>query len=123
MSQIYDHQLEPYSLTITQYGLLSHLKSFDGIGVGALAAKLVMDPTTLTRNLRPLERRGYVSLGRDPKDRRNRTLHLTSEGRAIREEAKPGWQAAQEKVAKALGAPDNAMLAATIDRLIEELND
>ena len=48
---------------------------------------------------------------------------LTSEGRAIREEAKPGWQAAQEKVAKALGAPDNAMLAATIDRLIEELND
>ena len=53
MSQIYDHSLEAAGMTVTQYGLLGHLARYDGIGIGALAEKLIMDPTTLTRNLRP----------------------------------------------------------------------
>jgi DNA-binding MarR family transcriptional regulator len=48
-------------LTVTQYSVLGHLVTFDGISIGELAEKLVMDPTTLTRNLRPLEREGLVA--------------------------------------------------------------
>ena len=70
VSQIYDRSLEPLGLTVTQFSLLGHLGSFDGIGIGALAEKLVMDPTTLTRNLRPLQRQGFVVLAADPHDRR-----------------------------------------------------
>ena len=122
VTQIYDQQLEPYSLTITQYGLLGHLKRFDGIGVGALAEKLEMDPTTLTRNLRPLERRGFVTLTRDPIDRRNRNLNLTEAGREKLAMARPGWEAAQKIVGDALGQEDGIILASTIDRMIEELH-
>ncbi|MCF8465961.1 MAG: MarR family winged helix-turn-helix transcriptional regulator [Sneathiella sp.] len=123
MTQIYDQQLEPYSLTITQYGLLGHLKRFDSIGVGALAEKLVMDPTTLTRNLRPLERKGFVTLSRDANDRRNRNLNLTETGREKLAAARPGWEAAQKIVGDVLGQEDGAMLASTIDRMIEELRE
>ena len=50
MTQIYDQHLEPFGLTVTQFSLLGHIRSFDGIGIGALAEKLITDPTTLTRN-------------------------------------------------------------------------
>ena len=60
MTQIYDRHLEPTGLTITQYGLLSHLRSLDGVSIGALAERLVMDPTTLTRTLGPLVTAGRM---------------------------------------------------------------
>ena len=66
VSQIYDRALEPCGLTVTQYGLLGHIAAFDGIGVGALAARMVMDPTTLTRNLKPLLEQALVVLVPDP---------------------------------------------------------
>lgn len=123
ITQIYDQQLEPYGLTITQYGLLGHLKHFDGISVGVFAEKLVMDPTTLTRNLRPLERQGFVTLTQDDKDRRSRNLHLTETGRKKLSAARPGWEAAQKKIENVLGPEDNSLLALKIDRMIEDLRD
>ena len=80
VSQIYDRSLEAAGMTVTQYGLLGQLARFDGIGIGALAEKLIMDPTTLTRNLRPLERQGFVSMKADRRDKRSRCLHLTASG-------------------------------------------
>src|SRR5436309_368876 len=91
ITQIYDGYVEPFGLTITQFGLLAHLRVLDGISVGALAEKLVMDPTTLTRNLRPLERRGLVKLKPDPEDRRARSLHLSEAGRELLRAARPAW--------------------------------
>ncbi|MEX1035923.1 MAG: MarR family winged helix-turn-helix transcriptional regulator [Sneathiella sp.] len=123
VTQIYDQHLEPYSLTITQYGLLGHIRRFEGIGIGALAEKLVMDPTTLTRNLRPLERKGYVTLTPDDKDRRSRKLNLTRSGSEKLTAAKPGWRAAQEKIAAVLGPDNNAMMIDTIDQMIEDLKE
>lgn len=122
VSQIYDRHLEPYGLTITQYGLLSHLKTLDGIGVSALADLLVMDPTTLSRNLRPLEREGYVAISRDPKDRRNRQLHLTEMGRETQKRAYPGWAAAQAQIDETLGPEAGALLADTVDGMLEKLH-
>ena len=121
VSQIYDHYLEPHGLTVTQYGLLGHLRAFDGVSVGGLARKLVMDPTTLTRNLRPLERRGLVHSATDPGDRRNRKLSLTPAGRTAWTRARPGWEGAQRRVADALGAEQRAALAAIIDAMLAEL--
>src|SRR5258705_4629997 len=81
VSQIYDRALEPYGLTVTQYGLIGHIGVLDGIGIAALAAKMVMDPTTLTRNVKPLLQQGLLVLVPDPRDRRARRLHLTEAGR------------------------------------------
>lgn len=121
VSQIYDEHLAPLGLTITQYGLLGHLKALDGITIGALAEKLVMDPTTLTRNLRPLERQGFLVFAADPNDKRSRRLHLTDAGRATFDRAKPAWVKAQRHVEQALGGDETAALAAALDRALERL--
>ena len=112
VSQIYDGHLEPAGLTVTQFGLLAHLERLAGIGVGALAEELIMDPTTLTRNLKPLERRGLVESAPDPRDRRARRLSLTGAGRAALSSARPAWAAAQREIEQALGGEATALNAA-----------
>ena len=121
VSQIYDHSLEAAGMTVTQYGLLGHLARFDGIGIGALAEKLIMDPTTLTRNLRPLERQGFVTMKPDRRDKRSRCLHLTANGRAAFENAKAAWTRAQRRVEQALGGSETAALNAALDHVLEKL--
>ena len=91
VSQIYDRYLASFGLTVTQYGVLGHVVSFDGISIGALAEKLFMDPTTLTRNLSPLQRLNLVVVKPDRHDRRSRRLHVTPSGRKAFARAKPGW--------------------------------
>lgn len=122
VSQIYDRSLEPFGLTVTQYSLLSYLHAFDGISIGMLADKLVMDPTTLTRTVRPLERQGYVVLAPDPNDRRSRCLRLTRTGRAILSLAKPAWARAQRHIDKALSDAGVPQLNATLDRVLQHLS-
>jgi DNA-binding MarR family transcriptional regulator len=121
VSQIYDEHLEPFGLTITQYGVLGHLASFDGISIGELAQKLVMDPTTLTRNLRPLERQGLVVVKPNRRDRRARSLQLTASGRKVFARAKPGWTRAQCHVERILGEIETPALNAALDWVLEKL--
>ena len=108
-------------MTVTQYALLGHLARFDGIGIGALAEKLAMDPTTLTRNLRPLERQAFVTMKPDRNDKRSRCLHLTAGGRAAFENAKPAWVRAQRHIEKVLGGAESSALNAALDRVLERL--
>jgi DNA-binding MarR family transcriptional regulator len=118
VSQIYDRSLAAVGLTVTQYGLLAHLARYDGIGVGALAEKLIMDPTTVTRNLGPLERQGLVVLKADVSDRRARTLHLTAGGRKALERARPAWARAQRDIEAAYGAGELKALHAMLERVL-----
>lgn len=121
VSLIYDRHLEPHELTITQFGLLAQVDRFDGVGIGELADKLIMDPTTLTRNLRPLQQRKLLVLAPDPNDRRSRCLHLTEAGRTALAEARPAWAQAQRQIDAAFGAGDTAKLRDTLDRFLERL--
>jgi DNA-binding MarR family transcriptional regulator len=120
VSQLYDGCLAAYGLTITQYGLLAHILRLDGISIGALASELVMDPTTLTRNLRPLRKRNLVALVVADADKRARVLRLTADGLALLKEARPGWEAAQLQMAEVL-AEDLAPLSDAIDRMLARL--
>jgi DNA-binding MarR family transcriptional regulator len=121
VTQIYDRILAAAGVTVTQYGLLGHLAAFDGIGIAALAEKLIMDPTTLTRNLRPLERRGFVAIKTDRHDKRSRRLHLTASGRKVFANAKPAWVRAQRQIEQALGEREIPVLKAALDRVVERL--
>jgi DNA-binding MarR family transcriptional regulator len=121
VSQIYDQALEPYGFTISQYGILVNLRQLDGASIGQLAERMVMDPTSLTRALKPLERQGFISLATDPNDRRSRRLSLTPEGLAAMRAAKPGWIKAQSAVEQALGADETQLLHASLDRALDRL--
>jgi len=121
VSQIYDRHLEPFGLTVTQYGVLGHLATFGSISIGELAERLVMDPTTLTRNIRPLLRRGLVAVRPHRRDRRLRLLNLTAGGRKAFTRAKPGWLRAQRHIEQVFGEMETPALHAALDRILERL--
>jgi DNA-binding MarR family transcriptional regulator len=66
--------------------------------LGETAAFLAMDRTTLTANLKPLERLGYVKIVPDKDDKRSRRLILTSAGRKVLAAAVPIWRATHDEV-------------------------
>lgn len=87
----FDDALRPLGLTSGQFSLLMSLNRPAPPPLGAVADLLAMDRTTLTANLKPLERRGLTQTGTDPADRRSRLLSLTDQGRAKLAEATPIW--------------------------------
>lgn len=113
VSQAYDAALKPAGLKATQFTLLAVLAGRGPMPLTRLAEVLVMDRTTLTRNLKPLEAKGWVETGRE-RDERVRLIGATEAGRAVVAQATPLWAAAQAKVTAALG-PDR--LAGLLDGL------
>jgi DNA-binding MarR family transcriptional regulator len=115
MTQIYDHALAPVGLTVGQYSLLSILMRAEGASIGELADEVDMDPTTLTRNLQPLQREGLLRIAVSEKDRRVRMVFITEKGKAKRAEAGPLWRAAQDRVDATLGET----VVGNLDRLLD----
>jgi DNA-binding MarR family transcriptional regulator len=102
LTQIYDDALRPIGLGANQVAILSVVKAMGYASIGELAVPLVMDRTTLTRNLKPLLDAGYLE-SREGKDRRRRLIGLTPKGQRILNDAIPVWQEIQTRVADTLG--------------------
>ena len=102
MTQAYDAALEPCGLRATQFSVLVGLSLGERFPISRFADALVMDRTTLTRNLRPLERRGLVRIEPGP-DRRERYITLTGAGREALAKALPVWRTAQARALKQIG--------------------
>lgn len=110
ITQLYDQHLADVGLSSSQYGVLSHLDRLGSVGVAALAQAMVMDRTTLTRNLAPLERAGLVEIVPGKDDRRRKDLALTPAGRDKLKAARPHWRRAQAAFEKHFGTEDAAAL-------------
>ncbi len=102
LSQFYDEILQPSGLRGTQFTLLVTIAWAGSIPLSQLAEKLVMDRTTLTRNLKPLEKDGLVQsvVG---EDQRTRLVRLTEAGEEILLKALPLWEQAQSQIVNGLG--------------------
>jgi DNA-binding MarR family transcriptional regulator len=112
VSQLYDQHLAATGLKGTQFSIVARLAIGGPRSINDLARELVMDRTTLGRNLRPLERDGLVALEVDPDDRRSRRLSVTARGAALYERARPAWKAAQQRFEKSFGKERAAALRA-----------
>jgi DNA-binding MarR family transcriptional regulator len=88
----FDTAFRPFDLTNGQFSLLMSLNRPDPASMKSVANLLAMDRTTLTAALKPLERRGLVTVTIDPTDRRGRHLALTPRGRQLLAAALPIWQ-------------------------------
>jgi DNA-binding MarR family transcriptional regulator len=109
----YDAALRPTGLSNWQFGLLMMLVRDEAPTIGELAQDLATDRTTITANLKPLDRRGLLAVRADAQDRRVRRIVLTDEGRALLTEAIPLWETAQAACTAQLGSVDqNAFRAA-----------
>jgi len=88
----FDDLFRPLGITQGQFSLLMSLNRPEPPVLGSVADLLAMDRTTLTANLKPLQRRGLVRVKVDEEDRRSRRLALTADGRALLAEATPLWK-------------------------------
>src|SRR3974377_748781 len=77
ITQFYDQFLAASGLRTTQFSVLAKLRRLGAMTINALAAEMVMDRTTLGRNIRPLERDGLIAVEEGRRDRRSKTLRLT----------------------------------------------
>jgi DNA-binding MarR family transcriptional regulator len=88
----FDTAFRQFGLTNQQFSLLMSLNRPEPASMSKLAGLLAMDRTTLTAALKPLERRGLVTVTVDPADRRSRRLALTPLGHELVAAAVPVWQ-------------------------------
>ena len=83
LARRFDDAFRPHGITSGQFSLLNALNRSEPVSMGPIAAFLAMDRSTLTANLKPLERQGLVRVEVDPEDRRSRKLSLTDAGRKV----------------------------------------
>ena len=95
VSQYYDRYLAATGLRTTQFSILAKLKRLGPLTINELARQMVMDRTTLGRNIKPLERDGLVSIEPAQSDRRAKELRLTKTGEKQLEAAFEAWSRAQ----------------------------
>src|SRR5690242_4098403 len=100
----YDEALRPLALTNGQFTLLMSLNRGEPPTIGEVAAILAMDRTTLTANLKPLQRRRLVKVTADSEDKRSRRLVLTALGREALAAAVPAWRRVQAALERVLAA-------------------
>jgi DNA-binding MarR family transcriptional regulator len=93
-ARYFDEVLRPLQLTNGQFSLLMSLNRAEPASIGEVSRLLAMDRTTVTANLKPLERRGLVAVTVDDADRRSRRLSLSPAGRALLAAAVPVWKEA-----------------------------
>jgi DNA-binding MarR family transcriptional regulator len=113
LTRVYDRALEPAGIRTSQFSILARLLEEGPLSVSHLARRLAMDRTTLARDLRPLERRGLVSVTVGA-DRRVRMAELTAAGDRLVDEVRPLWKQVQRDVRSQLGTD-------RVTRLMDEL--
>ena len=113
----FDDALRPLELTSGQFSLLMSINRAAPPSIGQISAGLAMDRTTLTANLKPLERRGLVNVTVDETDRRSRRLTLTPAGRVLLAEAYPVWKRTQAAIDRLITEPTPDRLRAALRAL------
>ena len=103
ISQFYDQFLAPVGLRTTQFSILSKLKRRGPLTINALAKVMVMDRTTLGRNVLPLERDGLIRIEPMPSNRRAKDLRLTDAGEKCLQAATKEWMRAQAQFEASFG--------------------
>jgi DNA-binding MarR family transcriptional regulator len=114
VTQFYDQFLAGAGLRTTQFSILARLQRLGPMTISALAADLVMDRTTLGRNLQPLERERLVAVVKGLTDRRSREIRLTDTGAERLRTAVEGWVKAQARFEAVFGEQRSSELRALL---------
>jgi DNA-binding MarR family transcriptional regulator len=116
LTSLYDAALQPVGLQITQFSLLRTIDRLAPVNVSALAEAMLLDRSTLGRNLTVLERRGLLVLTGGA-DLRERALTLSSSARRLLRRAVPLWEEAQRTVGRGLGKRGVAELFELLEKV------
>lgn len=116
VTQIYDDALRPIGIRSGQSSILMALNAHEQCTIHQLSQILCVDRTSLSRNLKPLSRRGLIVIRPGMHDKRTRLLRLSPEGHQKLLEAYPCWEQAQRKITELLGKDG-------LNNLVSELNE
>ena len=122
LTRMYDEALKPSGLLATQYIVLVAIQNEEPATIGHLAEMMVMDRTTLTRNLKPLEKSGLIASGKG-EDQRTHVVSLTLKGKTAMEKAFPLWRKVQGHVTTTLGLKRLAHLLSDLKEAVVLLRD
>jgi len=117
ITQFVDRELEKTGLSIAQVGLMAEIAAMSDDTLGALAQRTGLEQSTLSRNLRSLERDGLVEIATVAGNLRRRMVWLTETGARRLEAAIPVWRKAQAKLAERLSSRLARQLADAAQRL------
>jgi len=102
MTRAYDAALRPAGLSAGQLAILAAVDVGKATSIAELSKRVAMDRSTLSRNLRPLEKIGWIRVGAEGW-KRSKTVHVTAEGRQRLARATALWEAAQARLLKRFG--------------------
>jgi DNA-binding MarR family transcriptional regulator len=106
LARRFDEALRPLGITHGQFSLLNALNRPQPASMTSVSTLLAMDRTTLTANLKVLERKGLAKIAVDKEDRRSRKLSLTPAGRALLQAAAPIWKKEHAAIERMLEKPN-----------------
>jgi DNA-binding MarR family transcriptional regulator len=110
LARRFDAALRPFGLTNGQFSLMVALNQPEPPLIGRLAPFLGMDPSTLTAAVKPLARRGLLTIEPDAADRRSRRLRITPEGVALMRQAIEIWRTEHAALETGMGPGTPAAL-------------
>jgi DNA-binding MarR family transcriptional regulator len=102
LTQLFDHALQPSGLRSTQLIILLEIAVARSTTAPQLARRLVMDPSTLARNLKLIAKKDWIKF-QSGRNRRGQEISLTRQGARAIQKAVPLWRRAQSVFAKKLG--------------------
>ena len=116
LTKLYDAQLVPSGISITQLSQLNHIYQHGNPTLKELATSTGLDRSTLGRNMRLLEQQGLVTLTAG-EDARTKVVSLTREGKGALGKAAPLWMDMQAKLTEKLGPEKRALLSELLTEL------
>jgi DNA-binding MarR family transcriptional regulator len=123
ITQLYDRCLAPVGLRTTQYAILMRLERKGPLTMNALASDLVMDRSTLARNVQPLERDGLIAIETSASDRRAKVVRLTDAGQERLQAALAAWSQAQHRFESSFGGERSAEMRALMRAVVASAFD
>lgn len=120
LARLYDEALRAIGLEMSQLPVLAAvaMQGDRGLTVSAIARALVMDRTSVTRAIRPLERRGFLRVARSPHDARVKIVIITGEGERLLRAAYPRWDRATRRIRAVFGPVRIDALSAELSALM-----
>lgn len=117
LARRFDRVLKPFKLTNGQFSLMMSLNRPEPAAFGSVANLLGLDRTTLTAALKPLERRGWITVTKGREDRREKYLALTPAGEAALLPAVTVWRETHDAIEREISQGDADRLRHALARL------
>ncbi|MEQ1719044.1 MAG: MarR family transcriptional regulator [Hyphomicrobium sp.] len=117
LARRFDFAFAPLGITNNQFSLMMMLSGPEPAPMTRLAGALAMDRTTLTAALKALQRRGFVTVRADGKDKRVKRSSLTEDGRETLAAAVPIWKSEHAALEASLTTVDADQLRSQLSAI------